>query len=59
MLGVLACLMLRAGVHLMHLALHTLLGEGCDGWPAPQDISNEDMGIQLQGKGFENGQMLT
>ena len=43
--------MLPAGVHLVHLALHTFLGEGRDCWPA-QHHSYVDTGIQLQGKGF-------
>ena len=44
--------MLRAGVHLWQLALHTFLGKGSDCWPAAQHDSHEDTSIQLQGKGF-------
>ena len=51
-LGTPARFVLRARVHLLHLALHTFLGEGCDCWPAAQHHSYEAIGYQLQSKDF-------
>ena len=49
-LGTPARLMLPAGVHLVHLALHTFLGKGSHCWPAAQHHSYEDTSVQLLGK---------